>query len=94
MSESKNVTEIQLNIPKYMRLFRNNTGLCTYLKNGRKWKVKYGIGGTGGSDLIGFTQLKITQEMVGKEMAIFTAVPTTAIPLSIIAARSNGIRPI
>lgn len=53
-----------------LRLFRNNRGA---FKDKRGVWVKYGIGGDGGSDLIGFKRVKITQAMVGKSIAIFTA---------------------
>lgn len=52
------------------RLFRNNSGIAEYA-NGAK--VKYGLA-DGGSDLIGPLQIIITQEMVGKTIAVFTAI--------------------
>lgn len=51
-------------------LFRNNRGAYTD-ENGR-W-VFYGIGGNGGSDLIGGTPVKITQEMINTTILVFTA---------------------
>ena len=53
------------------RLFRNNIGL--YQDRVGNW-VRYGVANPGGSDLIGWTSLVITQEMVGKKVAVFTAV--------------------
>lgn len=74
MSENNNTSEIQLGLDKDTKLFRNNVGLAVYNKNGRTWKVKYGVGGEGGSDLIGFHTIEITPEMVGRKMALFMAV--------------------
>ena len=36
------------------RLWRNNVGVAVYKEKGRQTRVRYGVGGTGGSDLIGF----------------------------------------
>lgn len=52
-------------------LFRNNQGVAKYPDGS---SVKYGICNPGGSDLIGFTPVTVTQAMVGKKVAIFTAV--------------------
>jgi len=52
------------------RLFRNNVGLFTTLTGD---KIRTGLG-KGSSDLIGWTIKKVTQDMVGKNVAIFTAV--------------------
>ena len=52
------------------RLLRNNVGRFKD-KTGR-W-VHYGVGGNGGSDLIGPTTITITPEMVGRQVAVFTA---------------------
>lgn len=51
------------------RLFRNNVGLFK-TKDGRT--IKTGLC-KGSSDLIGWMPVKITQEMVGKTIAVFTA---------------------
>ncbi len=71
MSESKNLAEIQLNAPKEMTLWRNNSGLAVYNKNGKTWSVRYGVGGDGGSDLIGVCKMKITEDMVGETIGVF-----------------------
>lgn len=52
------------------RLFRNNVGVATFPGGER---VAYGLF-HGSSDLIGPTRILITPEMVGRAMAIFTAV--------------------
>ena len=64
------------------RLFRNNvgsawTGKTQKLADGRMLitnprPVKFGLC-TGSSDLIGWTNIRVTQEMVGKTFPIFTA---------------------
>lgn len=53
-----------------LRLFRNNVGLFT-TNTGRK--VRTGLC-KGSSDLIGWTPITITQDMLGKTVAVFTAV--------------------
>lgn len=54
-------------------LFRNNVGLFWSLD--KKRKVRCGLI-KGSSDLIGFTSIQITQDMVGKKIAVFTAIET------------------
>ena len=53
-----------------IRLFRNNTGALLDIK-GRL--VRFGLC-KGSSDLIGFKTITITPDMVGKEVAIFSAI--------------------
>lgn len=52
-------------------LFRNNMG--AYQDDQGRW-VKYGVCNPGGSDLIGWTSITITPDMVGTRLAVFTAV--------------------
>ncbi len=52
-----------------VKMFRNNVGALT-TKDGRL--VTFGLC-VGSSDLIGFTSKTITADMVGKQVAIFTA---------------------
>lgn len=59
-----------------VRVWRNNIGLARYNVKGKTWCVKYGVGGNGGSDLLGFMPITITPEMVGKRVAVFVAVET------------------
>lgn len=53
-----------------VRLWRNNTGA---LKDANGRLVRYGLA-KGSSDLIGFTTRTITPDMVGQQVAIFTAI--------------------
>lgn len=53
-----------------MRLSRNNSGRLQD-KQGRY--VTFGVFSPGGADLIGFTPITITPEMVGTRVAVFTA---------------------
>ena len=52
-------------------MFRNNCGKLMD-RNGRL--VQFGVGNPGGSDLIGWTPVTITEEMVGQTLAVFTAI--------------------
>jgi hypothetical protein len=65
LAVQKRATELGL------RLWRNNIGSYK-LPNGA-W-LTYGLQNPGGSDLIGFTRKTITQDMVGQQIAVFTAV--------------------
>jgi hypothetical protein len=55
------------------RLLRNNVGV---MQDTRGNYVHYGVAGNGGSDLIGWVQVTITPEMVGRTVAVFAAVET------------------
>jgi hypothetical protein len=57
----------------YSRLFRNNVG--TGWDFTKKRLIAFGLA-KGSSDLIGWTNVTITQEMVGSDIAVFTAVET------------------
>jgi len=71
MSETNIQRKIQLELSKHpeTRLLRNETG-AYQAKNG-SW-VQYGLC-KGSSDLIGWHTITITEEMVGKQVAVFTA---------------------
>lgn len=51
-------------------VFRNNIGVAKYPDGSR---VKYGLC-PGSSDIIGWTPITITPDMVGSKIAVFTAV--------------------
>jgi hypothetical protein len=53
-----------------VRMFRNNTGSLKD-ENGRR--VSFGLC-AGSSDLIGWSTREITSDMVGKKVAVFTAI--------------------
>lgn len=56
------------------RLFRNNVGLAKFLDRfGKPRKVRYGLC-PGSSDLIGWTPVTITPDMIGRTVAVFTAI--------------------
>lgn len=57
--------------PLGLRLFRNNVGM---LQDARGRWVNYGVGGTGGADLIGWHTRVIGPHDVGRTAAIFVAV--------------------
>lgn len=80
MSESEIQQLIQIEGPHHKCiLMRNNSGA---LKDATGRVVRYGLGNIStqqnmrikSSDLIGFTEVKITPDMVGKTIAVFTAV--------------------
>ena len=73
---------IQLHAPSNVRLLRNNTGRAwqgiPFSHDGRQClkelrPINFGLV-VGSSDLIGWTTIEVTQEMVGRKLAIFTAV--------------------
>lgn len=71
MNETSLSHHIQLQASEHgTTLFRNQTGRYE-LKDGR-WLVS-GLC-VGGSDLIGWTSIQITPEMIGKRLAVFTAI--------------------
>ena len=51
-------------------VFKNNVGMYT---DQRGNVIRYGLC-TGSSDLIGWTPVTITEDMVGKKIAVFTAI--------------------
>ena len=83
VQETNIVREIMLAFSKLgLKIFRNNSaqgwaGESVALKNGdRLIKNPYPLHAglcKGSSDLIGFKPVEITQEMIGKKVAIFTA---------------------
>ena len=71
-SEAQIQQEIRLALGRRSVLFRNNSGAYQCPKTGR-W-IHYGVGSPGGADLIGWHTLTITPDMVGKRVAVFTAI--------------------
>jgi len=70
-NESDLVKTIQLRATENgSRLFRNNVGMLHDQKGNI---VRYGLF-VGSGDLIGWTPIKITSEMVGKTIAVFTSI--------------------
>jgi hypothetical protein len=55
-----------------LRLWRNNSGKLPDPRTGR-W-VQFGVASPGGSDLIGYRTITITPDMVGQQVAVFTAI--------------------
>jgi len=82
-SESSVAQRVRLYCSEQFRtvLFRNNVG--AYQDRNGQW-VRYGLANeskqmnkyTKSSDLIGLTPVVITQEMVGRTVAVFTAIET------------------
>ena len=54
-----------------VRLWRNNIG---QLQDREQNWIRYGIANPGGSDLIGFKTITVTEEMVGTKLAVFVAI--------------------
>ena len=74
MKESFVLKAIQSSAPLFRcLLFRNNVGMFQIFEKGKKRVVKTGLG-KGSSDLIGYTRKQITPDMVGKTIAVFTAI--------------------
>jgi hypothetical protein len=54
-----------------VRVFRNNLGMARTDDGGA---VRYGLCNPGGSDLIGWKKIQVTPDMVGRTLAVFTAI--------------------
>lgn len=65
----QNLIRLELSESTEAKIFRNNTGS---LKQGNR-TVHFGLC-RGSSDLIGWTPVEITPEMVGQTVAVFTAI--------------------
>lgn len=77
MSETPLQREIHLRLGSRpdVRLFRNNQGVAREpTADGRTRYIRYGVCNPGGSDLIGWRQVVVTPDMVGKKVALFLAV--------------------
>ena len=73
ISEKQATANLKLSLNHSETLFRNNNG--SYIHDGRR--IIYGLG-TGTSDFIGWTVKTITADMIGRSVAIFTAVEVKA----------------
>ena len=72
MTEGDIMRTIQLDLANGpVRLLRNNAGM---LKNQAGNIVRFGVGGVGGSDLLGWRTITITPDMVGQSVAVFAAI--------------------
>lgn len=100
MSESAILASIRnaLGRLRDVRCFRNSTGVFTDAKG---HIVRYGIPSTGGgSDLLGWRTVIITPDLIGKRVAVFTAIevksptgrvaPNQSVFLQVVA-RAGGI---
>lgn len=77
MNETELMRLIQIKLSALgARLFRNTTG-SVVAQSGHY--VQYGLASPGGSDLIGWTSVKITPDMVGRTLAIFTAIEVKSV---------------
>jgi len=76
MSETATLQSIRLALGTLpgLRLFRNNVGMLPD-REGRP--VRFGLH-PGSSDLIGWRSITITPDMVGKQVAVFTALEVKA----------------
>lgn len=81
MSETDVMQEIMIEATRLgHRLHRNNVGMALFADaRGNVQAVKYGVGGKGGSDLIGFTRkLYFDDARYAVEVPVFTVVETKA----------------
>lgn len=69
MTEASLMRRIMLALSRRCILFRNNIGAY---KQGERW-IEYGVCNPGGGDLLGWTEVEITPEMVGRKVAVFTS---------------------
>jgi len=69
MNENTLTKKIMLALPKLVRVFRNHVGT---VKDQRGVWHKFGLM-PGSADLIGYAKIKITPDMVGKTIPVFTS---------------------
>lgn len=58
---------------KGIKLFRNNCGTAWQIYQGKKTPINFGLT-PGSGDLIGWTTIVITPDMVGQKIAVFTSI--------------------
>jgi hypothetical protein len=74
ISEKQATVNLKLSLNHSETIFRNNNGAFKTPSGGL---VRYGLG-VGTSDFIGWTTQTITEDMVGRSVAIFTAIEVKA----------------
>jgi len=73
IKETNNAKRIMLAVAKHgVRLFVNPRGFGWTGKK-KETPVTFGVGPNGAGDLLGWTPVKITPEMVGSTVAVFTS---------------------
>lgn len=96
--EGKAKQNVQLRASEWgARLYKNNSGVA-YDQTGRP--VFFGLGNEGKKDAeairtpddVGFTVVTITPEMVGKKIAVFTAIDSKKVGFSVKANYAVGTR--
>lgn len=70
------------------RFFRNNVGMA-YRANGVP--IKFGVCNPGGSDLIGWRSIIVTEKMIGKKIAVFSAIEVKSTGKKATAKQKNFI---
>lgn len=100
MNEKNEINKILLGLPDNRRMFRNNVGMAwsgviiskgintITLNNPRP--LHAGLC-TGSSDLIGWTTIEVTPDMVGKKLAVFTALEVKTGRVQVTAEQQNFI---
>lgn len=101
IKETNVLKKIQLALPRTTTLFRNNTGMgwagklvkktVEYVMVEKYRPLHSGLC-DGSSDLIGWTTVEITPDMVGKKLAVFTAIECKSNTGRASAAQNNFIR--
>ena len=82
MTESELLQQIRLTLGRKLRLFRNNVGQAwvgqVHRRGQEMWiknpRVLHAGLCEGSSDLIGWKSITVTPDMVGKKVAVFTAI--------------------
>lgn len=70
-NETAVMRRIMLSLAGIATVFRNNVG-ATKLDDGSY--LRYGVGGKGASDLLGWKTVTVTPAMVGQRVAVFVAI--------------------
>ncbi len=89
MSEKRIMNKIQMALAGFgARIFRNQVG--RYKLPDDNW-ISYGLG-PGSSDLIGWTTVQIKSDMVGRKIAVFTAIEVKTPKGRVTPQQENFIR--